>query len=219
MYPVGGILLNTIGTPHADQGVRPTHGVFRYYNGRMRGPLIPTPLDQLGRRAFSFYPAIVGIEHNEWALRRITWSEVGVVNRKTSQELWIPRRFVGEVSATEEPYVIVGLVKELEHKAGTVLPHIRRVIEMPRVVNGASSVAAPLFVPATLAPVISIRPEVGAQSRTGRRVLAWIAAGILACLAAALALILVGGHRRGLRDLRTPRAQEEPVPVRNLRSF
>ncbi len=185
----------------------------------MRGPLIPTPLDQLGRRAFAFYPAIVGIEHNEWSLRSITWNEVGVVNRKTSQELWIPRRFVGEVSAIEEPYIIVGLVKELEHKAGTVLPHSRRVIEMPRAVNGTTSVSAPLFVPETLAPVISIRPEVGAQSRTGRRVLAWIAAGILACVAAALALILVGSHRRAQRDMRTPRAQEEPLPARNLRRY
>jgi hypothetical protein len=142
-----------------------------------------------------------------------------VVNRKTSQELWIPRRFVGEVSAIEEPYIIVGLVKELEHKAGTVLPHSRRVIEMPRAVNGVSSISAPLFEPETLAPVISIRPEVGAQSRTGKRVLAWIAAGILACVAAALALILVGGHRRGWRDVRTPRTQEEPLPVRNLRRY
>ena len=99
-------------------------------------PMIPTPVDQLGRRAFAFYPAIVGIEHNQWTLRRIGGSEIQVMNRKTSQELWIPRRFVGEVSATGQPFIIVGLAMELEFKGGAVLPHRRRVIEMPRAVNG-----------------------------------------------------------------------------------
>ena len=43
-------------------------------------PPIPSPLDQLGRRSFSFYPAIVNIEHNEWVVRRTSWSDV--------QEAW-----------------------------------------------------------------------------------------------------------------------------------
>ncbi len=98
-------------------------------------PPIPAPLDQIGQRPFSFYPPIVNIEHNEWILRRATWSEVHVMNTKTSAELFLPRGFVGEVSLVEEPVMIVGLVKELEYKDGAVLPHIRRVIEMPRAVN------------------------------------------------------------------------------------
>src|ERR1700692_3453711 len=54
---------------------------WEHYNRIVGGPLIPTPLDQLGRRAFAFYPPIVGIEHNEWLLRRATWSDVEVHNR------------------------------------------------------------------------------------------------------------------------------------------
>jgi hypothetical protein len=170
-------------------------------------PLIPTPLDQIGRRPFLFYPAIVGIEHNEWTLRRVSSSEVQVINTKTFEELWIPRRFLGEVSAIEDPFIIAGLVKELEYKGGAVLPHRRRVIEMPRAVNASVSRApgsgeAPAA-PLKLAPVIGIRVESGPSSRTGRRLLTWIVASILACVMAAEALIVFGGHRRVIRDTRT----------------
>src|SRR5580658_2551399 len=139
-----------------------------HYNEIVAAPFIPTPLDQIGRRPFLFYPAIVGIEHNEWTLRRVSSSEVQVMNTKTAEELWIPRRFLGEVSAIEDPFIIAGLVKELEYKAGAVAPHRRRVIEMPRVVNGppatVASNAGPANAPrppspAKLAPVIGIRVE------------------------------------------------------------
>jgi hypothetical protein len=174
-------------------------------------PLIPTPLDQIGRRPFLFYPAIVGIEHNEWILRRVSSSEVQVINTKSSEELWIPRRFLGEVSAIEDPFIIAGLVKELEYKAGAVLPHRRRVIEMPRAVNGpvnglavtsVSDTVARSTGPARLAPVIGIRVESGPTSRTGKRLLTWIVASILICVIAAEALIVFGGHRRIVRDSR-----------------
>jgi len=168
-------------------------------------PLIPTPLDQVGRRPFLFYPAIVGIEHNEWTLRRVSSSEVQVINTKTAEELWIPRRFLGEVSAIEAPFIIAGLVKELEYADGAVAPHRRRVIEMPRAVNG-SAAANPSNAalsnttrppaPAKLAPVIGIRVESGPSSRTGRRLLTWAVAGILTCVIGAEALMVFGGHRR-----------------------
>lgn len=170
----------------------------------MLGPLIPTPFDQIGRRRFSFYPAIVGIEHNEWTLRRITSSELQVVNTKSAEEIWIPRRFLGEVSATEDPFVIAGLVQELEYQAGAVLPYRRRVLQMPRAVNGS----APVFPrqPAQSrienrgpAAVIGIRIESGPASRTGKRLLTWIVAGLLACITAAEALIVFGGHRTPAR--------------------
>ncbi len=54
------------------------------------------------------------------------------VNTKSQQELWIPRRFLSGVSSIEEPFVIVGLLKELEYREGMVVPLVRRVIEMPR---------------------------------------------------------------------------------------
>src|SRR5580704_6020800 len=121
--------------------VRTAFFIVSGYNENVPGPLIPTPFDQIGRRRFSFYPAIVGIEHNEWTLRRITSSEVQVANTKSAEEIWIPRRFLGEVSVIEDPFLIAGLVQELEYQAGEVLPYRRRVIEMPRAVNASASFA------------------------------------------------------------------------------
>ena len=84
----------------------------------MSSPPIPPLLDHLATRPFSFYPPIVSIERNEWLYRKSTWSEILVVNCKSAQEVWIPRRFVGEVSRVDDPVLIVGLTKELEYKAG-----------------------------------------------------------------------------------------------------
>ena len=92
----------------------------------------PPQLEDLGDRAFSFYPPILGIEHNEWKFLRATWSEMLVLNTKSSSEIWVPRRFVGEVSRIDEPVMILGLKKELEYKAGQVMQHERRVIAMPQ---------------------------------------------------------------------------------------
>src|SRR3954454_16309056 len=96
---------------------------------------IPPPVEHLGQRPFSFYPPILNTEHNEWIFRRATWSEILVVNTKTNTEIWVPRRFMGEISRIEEPVMILGLLKELEYKSGQVLPSSRRVIEIPRAVN------------------------------------------------------------------------------------
>jgi hypothetical protein len=158
-------------------------------------PPVPPPLDQVGARPFSFYPAIIGIERNEWAFRKTTWSEVLVFNPHANLELWIPRRFVGEVSRIDEPVVIVGLVKELEYRGGTVLPHERRVIEMPRAVNESPRPAGvePRPEPRQ-APVSGIKLESGAESRIGKMMLIAIAAGILACIAVVL-ILRDGGNR------------------------
>ena len=176
-----------------------------HYNKVVPGPLIPTPFDQIGRRTFLFYPPIVGIEHNEWTLRRITSSEVQVVNAKTAEDLWIPRRFLGEVSAIEDPFLIAGLVKELEYKAGAVIPHVRRVIEMPRAVNGSASIPFRAYRPEGPASVVGIRVETGISSKTGKRLLTWLVAAILTCIAIAEALIVFGGHRRAIHEYRPGR--------------
>jgi hypothetical protein len=163
-------------------------------------PHIPTPLDQLGHRRFSFYPAIVNIEHNEWLFRRSDWDEIEVMNTKTNEELWIPRRFLGGIASAEEPVVIVGLVKELEYREGVIVPLVRRVIEMPRAVNDglinaglinaglsdASSefrgmTSAPPR-PGRLAPVVGIRTEDAAPTLTSRGVLPKVALGLLVCV-------------------------------------
>jgi len=138
-------------------------------------PPIKSPLQQLGSSAFSFYPPIVNIERNEWIFRQATWSEIQVMNTKTAEELWIPRHFVGEVSLVGEPVTIVGLTKEIEYRAGAVVPHIRRVIEMPRAVNETRAAR-----PARQASIIGIRVE---PSRNSRSIVWPIAAGLLVCVA------------------------------------
>jgi len=143
-------------------------------------PPIPPPLEHLGARPFSFYPAILNIEHNEWLYRKATWSEVLVYNVKTNEELWIPRRFLGELSRIEDPVVIVGLVKELEYRGGSVLPHQRRVIEMPLAVGERPRSAAPAR--PDPAPVVGIRLEPGAEGRVGRLVLGAVMIGVLGTL-------------------------------------
>ena len=123
----------------------------------MASPPILPALAHLAGRPFSFYPAIRGIEQNEWVFRKATWSEMLVVNGKTAQEISIPRRFVGEVSIVDDPVVIVGLLHELEYREGAIYPRQRHVIEMPIAV-GESRRAAPQPRPVP-APVVAIRLE------------------------------------------------------------
>jgi hypothetical protein len=159
-------------------------------------PPIPPPLESLGSRPFSFYPAILNIEHNEWRYRKATWSEVMVVNAKSGEELWIPRRFLGEISRIDDPVVIVGLVKELEYRGGAVWPYQRRVIQMPLAVGDAPR-AAPAVGNSEPAPVIGIRVE-SPDSRLGRLVAAAlaIACGTVACI------MVVAISREGFSRLR-----------------
>lgn len=145
----------------------------------MPGPPIPASFESLGRRPFSFYPPIVNVEHNEWILRRADWTDFQVMNTKTKDELCVPRRFVGEGALVEEPVMIVGLVKELEYREGAVLPHVRRVIEMPRAVNAT----APAAGPPRIAPVVGIRIEGKPHSKVWRVLVAAAAAAVLICVA------------------------------------
>lgn len=93
----------------------------------------PIPeLEGVSGRAFSFYPPILNIEHNEWKLMEATWSEILVHNTKDDKEIWVPRRFLGAISRVDEPVMIVGLARELEFTAGILRPHERRVISMPK---------------------------------------------------------------------------------------
>jgi hypothetical protein len=148
--------------------------------------MIPPPLDQLGRNAFSFYPPIVNIEHNGWVIRRANWTEVQVMNTKTAAEIWIPRHFIGEVSLVGEPVMIVGLIKELECREGVVYPHVRRVIEMPRAVNDGPRPRIRPPSPDRPASVVGIRLETGASRK--RTILGAMAAGLLACVGCAIVL-------------------------------
>jgi hypothetical protein len=145
-------------------------------------PHIPTPLEQLGHRPFSFYPAIQNTQHNEWQFCRARADEIQVVNTKSQEELWIPRRFLSGVSSIEEPFVIVGLLKELEYRRGVVVPLVRRVIEMPLAVNDVPRPWLNAPQPGQLAPVVGIRVESSAESQKSRKLMGAVAAGILTCI-------------------------------------
>jgi hypothetical protein len=142
---------------------------------------LPSPLDQLGSRRFSFYPPILGVEHNQWSFRRAAANEILVVNTRTLEELSIPRHFIGEVSTIGEPVVIVGLLKELELNTGIVVPHVRRVIEMPRAVNDSPRPAARREQPAEIVG-IRIEPDHSPPWRS-RWLLGTVAAALVACVA------------------------------------
>jgi len=149
----------------------------------MAVPPIPPPLAQLGGRPFSFYPAILNAGHNEWMYRSATWSDVLVHNTKTNEEVSVPRRYLGEISRVDAPVMIVGLLAELEYRAGIVWPAERRVIEMPRAVNDAPRLR--LAQPATTpAAVVSIRLEGERTSRVGKVVVGGVALGLAGCVLA-----------------------------------
>jgi len=135
----------------------------------------PIPeLEGLSGRAFSFYPPILNIEHNEWKLQEATWSEILVHNTKGDMEIWVPRRFLGAISRVDEPVMIVGLERELEYVAGILRPHERRVIAMPK---GPSS-PPPVEDSAIPTPAMVGGARIGdaGESRMGLYILAGIVA-------------------------------------------
>jgi len=162
----------------------------------MASPPIPPSLEHLVTRPFSFYPPIVNIEHNEWLFRKATWSEIQVVNCRSGAEIWISRRYVGEVARVEDPVLIVGLNRELELKGGMVVPFQRRIIEMPVAVNAPlPSSAAERNEPA---PVVGIRLE---QTDRG------IVKLILIAVAALVAIWLVAISFTRVGELRQKRME------------
>lgn len=148
---------------------------------------LPTPLQHLGGRRFSFYPPIRNLEHNEWLYRSATWSECVVANARSGEEVCIPRVFLGEVSHADEPVMVVGLSRELECRSGAIVPLERRVIEMPRPVPAEMNDARPATQNSGhLAPVINIRLEPRTEIRFGKQM------GV-ALLLGAVGLTIVAG--------------------------
>ncbi len=154
----------------------------RYHGFHAMAEPLPPMMELLARRPFSFYPAVRNIEHNEWRLRRATWSEIQVANTKTDLELWVPRQYVGELSSVDQPVMILGLLRELEYKAGTVWPHERRVLAMPSAgadrAPGAESPGASSFAGSSTDP-------------TERRIQRLIITGITGVLAALVLVVLI----------------------------
>ena len=106
-----------------------------------------------------------------------------MVNARTGQEIWIPRRFLGEISSIEDPVVIVGLLKELEFKEGAVWPYQQRVIEMPIAVGATARPPKPPQ-RSGLAPVVGIRLESNTESHLLRIVGGALVLGIVAAYVA-----------------------------------
>jgi hypothetical protein len=154
---------------------------LRYHESEMSISPLPTPLQHLGGRRFSFYPPIRNIQPNEWLYRRATWSECVVMNARSGQEVWIPRMFIGEVSGVDEDVMIVGLHRELEWRSGAIIPHERRVIELPVAVNDNRPASTPSL---HRAPVINIRLEPKPETR------AWKWIGVAFVLGAVASTIL-----------------------------
>ena len=171
----------------------------------MPGPSIPPPIAQLGRRSFSFYPAILNIRHNEWVYQSATWSEVLVRNTGSNEIVSIPRRYVGDVSRVEAPVMIVGLLAELEYRAGAACPAKRRVIQMPLAVND-SFAARPAQARTEPAPVIGIRLEDGAHFRIPKLVVGGVALGVAGCV---LAISLFRGGVVASRAFYAPSPQQD----------
>ena len=89
------------------------------------------PLELLEGKRFSFYPAIRELEHNEWEIKEETWSEILVWNVHDDREIWLPRSYLGDISTSDSPLLIVGLKSELQLKAGSVVPFRNQVVSMP----------------------------------------------------------------------------------------
>lgn len=159
-------------------------------------PPIPPTLESMGDRSFSFFPPVLNVEHNEWKFSKATWSEILVVNTKTNMEIWVPRRLLGEVSRVDEPVMIVGLKRELEYRAGALVPHERRVIEMPKAVNDSMR---PLeSEPAPPGPVFVSGMRTmneGAESRIGKMILFALGGSLLITF-------LIVGYFRSKNDVK-----------------
>lgn len=158
----------------------------------MSAPLVPSPLDYVGRRRFAFYPPIRNAMPNEWVLGSGSHSEVQVVNAALEYDLWIPRQYIGAVSEGDGSVLIVGLTKELDLREGTIQPLVKRVIEMPHAPAEPAKHAleqkkkVSVRPPATPAPVIGIRLEEEEPSRMSKATGALCIALLLTVLLAAL---------------------------------
>ncbi len=135
-------------------------------------------VDGLTNRRFSFYPAIRNIEHNEWRLKEETWAEVLVANVETGQEIWVPRTYLGEISSSDSPVLIMGLNQELEWKAGKVWPYQERIIRMPEPTGtqrGRTGEPTP-------GPTVPTGARSPAERHMGRFIAGAVVAGLVACL-------------------------------------
>jgi hypothetical protein len=145
---------------------------------------LPPALEQLATRPFSFYPPIIGIEHNEWEYRQSTWSEILVANRPSGTEIWISRRYFGDLSSVDEPVLIAGLTRSLEFSGGMLRPYKPRLVRMP----SGGPAAAPSEEP--LQPFKGLRME--SNDRRVVRMMLIAVGGFIALCVLAVAGLRIG---------------------------
>jgi hypothetical protein len=156
----------------------------------MSAPLVPSPLDYVGRRRFSFYPPIANAVPNDWLLGTGSWAEVQVVNAHTGLEIWVPRQYIGGVSdASDEVRLVVELTKELDYAASCVSPRVKRVIEISQASDVHEKAARKQRTRPGPALVVGIKVEneSASGSKFGKLALAAIAVFLLAALIMAIA--------------------------------
>ena len=153
--------------------------------GAVSAPLVPSPLDYVGRRKFAFYPPIAHPDPNEWMLGTASRSEVQVLNACTGREIWISRQYIGAVSETSNLLLIVGLTKSLRFREGAVEPREKGVIEMPAA-SRSQTEARPGVLPRHSAPasVTAIRLEPRADSALNKAMIFTFIGAVLVALVA-----------------------------------
>lgn len=162
--------------------------------------LIPAPLPELSRTRFAFEPPISGAGHNQWVLRRASWTELTATNTKSGREVTISRRWVVGIhfaDTAEQPGInlagthpldaTVNLSQELELAAGRVVPLRRRVLEMPnpatRILTDKAELDRARRGEEWKAPIIAIRVESESSSRLRKLLKGSIAVGFVALIA------------------------------------
>lgn len=166
----------------------------------MSAPLVPSPLDYIGRRPFAFYPAVNNTAPNEWHIAGGSWREVRIINARNGTELWVPRQYIGAVSEPEDSLPVVGLTTQLEFRNGSVEPRIKRakeVIEIPHA-DHPDDRSEPenlrrQFGPA---PVVDIRLAERADSSLNRAMASLAIGAIVVCLLAALVAAASGSNNQ-----------------------
>ncbi len=131
----------------------------------MSAPLVPSPLDYVGRRRFAFYPPIAHPSPNEWLLGRVRWSEVQVVNARHRPRALdsapIYRRRCRERWSRSDRRSDQG---SRFHARGRLARASKRVIEMPHAGAITCQQTAENRPGAGPAPVIGIRLEHASES-------------------------------------------------------
>ncbi len=147
----------------------------------MPAPLVPSPLDYVGRRRFAFYPPIAHSEPNEWLLGIGERAEVQAVNAKTGTEIWLSRQYIGAVTETSTS-LVVGLTQPLDVRGGSVEPRVKQVIELP----SCAQKAGPKLRSGKRASVVEIRLQSRGKSPLNRILITACAGAIVLALLAAL---------------------------------